>query len=151
MSIHRLQVLDDKHLAIRLVPRHLYKLWSMAKEEGQDLEVAISMGLYPAIPMAATAMVPFGVNEYEVANTLLKDKFALVKCEHVDAYAPAEAEYILEGIMSTDEDVLEGPLIDITRTYDVQRKQSTIELVGIMRRKDPVYQPSYIREASTSF
>ncbi|MGB9134815.1 MAG: UbiD family decarboxylase domain-containing protein [Candidatus Bathyarchaeia archaeon] len=45
LSIHRLQVLDDKHLAIRLVPRHLYKLWSMAKEAGQDLEVAISIGL----------------------------------------------------------------------------------------------------------
>ncbi len=140
VSIHRLQVLDDKHLAIRLVPRHLYELWNMAKKAKQDLEVAISIGLHPAVSMAATAMVPFGVSEYGVANTLLKGKFDLVKCEHVDVYAPAEAEYILEGTMSTQKEVLEGPLVDITGTYDVQRKQPVIELVGVMRRKDAVYQ-----------
>jgi len=140
VSIHRLQVLDDKHLAIRLVPRHLYNLWSIAKESKQDLEVAISIGLHPAVSMASTATVPFGVSEYEIANTLLKNKFSLVKCEHVDAYAPAEAEYVLEGVMSTEKEVLEGPLVDITGTYDIQRKQPIIELVGVMRRKDAVYQ-----------
>lgn len=140
VSIHRLQVLDDKHLAIRLVPRHLYNLWNMAKESKRDLEVAISIGLHPAVSMASTAMVPFGVSEYEIANTLLKSKFSLVKCEHVDAYAPAEAEYVLEGVMSTEKRALEGPLVDITGTYDIQRKQPIIELVGVMRRKDAVYQ-----------
>ena len=29
VSVHRLQVLDTKHLAIRLVPRHLFKLWQV--------------------------------------------------------------------------------------------------------------------------
>jgi 2,5-furandicarboxylate decarboxylase 1 len=46
VSIHRFQMLDDKRLAIRLVPRHLYKLWSMAKEAKQDWKVAISIGLH---------------------------------------------------------------------------------------------------------
>ena len=140
VSIHRLQTLDDKHLAVRLVPRQLYKLWSMAKEAKQDLEVAISIGLHPAISLASTATVPFGVSEYEIANTLLKGNFSLVKCEHIDAYAPAEAEYVLEGVMSTEKEVLEGPLVDITGTYDTQRKQPFIELVGVMRREDAVYQ-----------
>jgi UbiD family decarboxylase len=140
VSIHRLQVLDDKHLAIRLVPRHLYKLWSKAKEAKQDLEVAISIGLHPAVAIAATSTVSFGVSEYEIANTLLKGNFSLVKCEHVDVYAPAKAEYVLEGVMLTEKTVLEGPLVDITGTYDAQRHQPVIELVGVMRRKDAIYQ-----------
>jgi 2,5-furandicarboxylate decarboxylase 1 len=140
VSIHRLQTLDNKRLAIRLVPRQLFKLWSMAKEAKQDLEVAISIGLHPAISLASTAMVPIGVSEYGIANTLLKGNFSLVKCEHIDVYAPAEAEYVLEGIMSTEKEVLEGPLVDITGTYDAQRKQPVIELVGVMRREDAVYQ-----------
>ncbi|MDH5447789.1 MAG: UbiD family decarboxylase [Candidatus Bathyarchaeota archaeon] len=140
VSIHRLQVLDDKRLAIRLVPRQLYKLWSMTKEAKKDLEVAISIGLHPAISMAATSPVSFGVSEYEIANTLLKGNFSLVKCKHVDVYAPAEAEYVFEGVMSTEEEVLEGPLVDITGTYDAQRSQPVIELVGVMRRNDAVYQ-----------
>lgn len=140
VSIHRLQVLDDKHLAIRIVPRQLYKLWSMAKEVNQGLEVAISIGLHPVLSIASTSPVPFGLSEYEIANTLLKDNLRLVKCEHVDVYAPAEAEYVLEGVISTEEDVVEGPLVDITGTYDAQRRQPVIELVGVMRRKDPIYQ-----------
>jgi len=140
VSIHRLQVLGEDKLAIRLVPRQLHKLWTMAKEANQELDVAISIGLHPAVSLAATAPLPFGVSEFEVANTLLEGKFKLIECEHVDAYAPAEAEIILEGKLSTSEEVDEGPLVDITGTYDVVRKQPTIKIVGAMHRKDYIYQ-----------
>jgi len=140
VSIHRLQVLGEDKLAIRLVPRQLHKLWTMAKEADQELDVAISIGLHPAVSLAATAPLPFGVSEFEVANTLLEGKFKLIECEHVDAYAPAEAEIILEGKLSTSEEVDEGPLVDITGTYDVVRKQPTIKIVGAMHRKDYIYQ-----------
>jgi len=140
VSIHRLQVLDNRHLAIRLVPRHLYKLWKMAKEAGEDLEVGIAVGLHPAVSVAATSPVPFGVSEFDVANTLLNERFRVLKCEHVDAYVPAEAELVLEGKISTGKEVSEGPLVDITGTYDAQRSQPVIEVVGMMCREDYVYQ-----------
>jgi UbiD family decarboxylase len=139
-SIHRLQVLDDRHLAIRLVPRHLFKLWQMAKEEKQNLDVAIAIGVHPAVMLAAASPVPFGVSEFDVANTLLNNKLNLIKCENVDAFAPAEAEIVLEGRILFDKEVVEGPLVDITGTYDVQRKQPVIELVSTMHRRDYIYQ-----------
>ncbi|MEM3722647.1 MAG: UbiD family decarboxylase, partial [Candidatus Bathyarchaeia archaeon] len=52
VSVHRLQVLDERHLAIRLVPRHLYKLWNMAKEAETDLDIAIAIGVHPAVMLA---------------------------------------------------------------------------------------------------
>jgi UbiD family decarboxylase len=133
-------VLDKARLGIRLVPRHLYQLWQTAKEEKQDLEVAIAIGLHPAIMLAASSPVPFGVSEFDVANALLGNKLHLTKCESVDAYAPAEAEIILEGAISTKKEVVEGPLVDITGTYDDQRSQPVIELKGMMHRKDFIYQ-----------
>jgi UbiD family decarboxylase len=140
VSVHRLQVLDKKHLAIRLVPRHLFKLWQVAKESGKDLEVSISIGVHPAIILAASSPVPFGVNEFEVANALMNVGFHLVECEHVNAYAPAEAELVLEGKISATKEVAEGPFVDITGTYDIERKQPVVEVVGVMHRKDYVYQ-----------
>jgi len=140
VSIHRLQVLDDRHLAIRLVPRHLFKLWQMAKEEKQSLDVAIAIGVHPAVMLAAASPVPFGVSEFDVANVLLNNKLSLIKCENVDAFAPAEAEIVLEGRILFDKEVVEGPLVDITGTYDVQRKQPVIELVSTMHRRDYIYQ-----------
>ncbi len=64
----------------------------------------------------------------------------LIKCDNVNAYAPADAEIILEGVISTKKEVIEGPLVDITGTYDVQRSQPIIKLKGMMHRKDFIYQ-----------
>jgi 2,5-furandicarboxylate decarboxylase 1 len=140
VSVHRLQVLDEKHLAIRLVPRHLYKLRRMAKEAGEDLDISISIGVHPAVMLAASSPVPFGVNEFYVANVLMDNRLRLVECEHVDAYAPSEAELVLEGKISASREVVEGPFVDITGTYDIQRKQPVVEIVGVMHREDYVYQ-----------
>ncbi|NWF87206.1 UbiD family decarboxylase [Candidatus Bathyarchaeota archaeon] len=140
VSVHRLQVLDKKHLAIRLVPRHLFKLWQMAKESGKDLDVSISVGVHPAVMLAASSPVSFGVNEFEVANALMNNRLSLVECEHVNAYAPADAELILEGRISTTKEFAEGPFVDITGTYDVVRKQPIIEIVSVMHKKDYVYE-----------
>jgi UbiD family decarboxylase len=140
VSIHRLQILDEKRLAIRLVPRHLYRLWQLAREEGVDLDVAISIGVHPAVMLAASSTLPFGVCEFDVANVLLDGRLRLVKGKYVDAYAPADAEIVLEGKLSATKEVLEGPLVDITGTYDVQRMQPVIEVVNVMRRGDYIYQ-----------
>ena len=140
VSVHRLQVLDDRHLAIRLVPRHLFKLWQMAKEAGKGLDISISIGVHPAVMLAASYSVPFGVCEFDVANALMDGGLCLVRCEHVDAYAPAEAELVLEGRISVTREVVEGPFVDITGTYDVERRQPVVEVVGVMHRGDYVYQ-----------
>jgi len=140
VSIHRLQVLDKRHLAIRLVPRHLFNLWQTSKNGGKDLDVAISIGVHPAVMLAASSPVPFGVNEFEIANTLMSNSLRLVECENVDACAPADAELVLEGKISATKEVEEGPFVDITGTYDIQRRQPVIEVLGVMHQKSYVYQ-----------
>jgi len=140
VSIHRLLVLDENHLAIRLVPRHLFKLWSMAKKEKKDLEIAISIGLHPAVLLAAASSPPFGISEYAVANRLLGGSLKLIRCMEVEAYAPAEAELVIEGRISFEKEVKEGPFVDITGTYDIERTQPIVEVVNIMHRRGYIYQ-----------
>lgn len=139
-SIHRLQVLDNRRLAIRLVPRHLYELWSMAKQNGEDLDVSISIGVHPAVMLAASSPLPLGVDEFEVANALMNNNLNLVDCEDVDAYAPAEAELVLEGKISTSEETVEGPFVDVTGTYDTKRSQPIVEVISATQRENFVYQ-----------
>lgn len=140
VSIHRLMVINKNHLAIRLVPRQLFKLWNLAKEEKKDLDVAIAFGLHPAIMLAATSPLPFGISEYTVANTLLEKGLHLIECENVSSCAPAEAEIVLEGKISVKKEITEGPLVDITGTYDVKRIQPVVEVVGMMHCEDYLYQ-----------
>jgi len=140
VSVHRLQVLDKNHLAIRLVPRHLFRLWRMAKDAGKDLDITISIGVHPAVILAASSPAPFGVNEFYIANALLNGNLRLVECENVDGYAPAEAELVLEGKLSVKDEVVEGPFVDVTGTYDVERKQPVVKIVGLLHRRDYLYQ-----------
>jgi UbiD family decarboxylase len=98
------------------------------------------LGLHPAVSLAASSPAPFGVSEFGIANALLENEMHLIKCENVEAYVPAEAEMVLEGIMSVEKETVEGPLVDITGTYDIQRNQPIIELVGMMHRQDYIYQ-----------
>lgn len=139
VSVHRLQVLDKKHLAIRIVPRHLLFLYQSAKKAGKDLDIAISIGVHPTILLAASSPVPFGVCEYDIANAMLNGNLKLTECEHVNAAAVADAELVLEGRISAAKEVAEGPFVDITGTYDLQRKQPIVDVVGVMHREDYVY------------
>jgi len=64
----------------------------------------------------------------------------LVKCRKVDAYAPADSELVLEGRISHEREATEGPLVDITGTYDIKRSQPVVEVINVMHRKGYIYQ-----------
>jgi anhydromevalonate phosphate decarboxylase len=140
VSFHRLLVLDSKRMAIRIVPRHLYRITQLAKEKGlKSLDVAVTIGHHPGTLLAAALPAGFGTTEFDVANRLLGGSLKLTQCEHVDAYAPADAELVLEGKLRLDQQVTEGPFVDLSGTFDVQRQQPVIELVGVMHREDYIY------------
>ena len=141
VSFHRLMVIDAKRMTIRIVPRHLHRLTQLARQAGKkSLDCCVSIGLHPAVLLAASMPVGWGVCEYDVANNLLGGGLKLVKCPHVDALAPADAELVLECRIRLDEDVDEGPFVDLSGTFDVKRKQPVIEVVGVMHRRDYLYQ-----------
>jgi UbiD family decarboxylase len=139
-SIHRLLVLDKTRMAIRIVPRHLYALHKEAIRQDKDLQIAVCIGNHPAVLAGVNSGPNFGVDELGVANALLSGGLNLVKCKHVDVKVPAETEIVLEGIIKKDEMVDEGPFVDLTGTYDIARKQPVIEIIGMTRRKDAIYQ-----------
>jgi len=141
LSVHRLQLLDERHLAIRIVPRHLFRLCQMAREKGwKSLDISISLGLHPAVLLAASSPVRSGVSHFDVANHLLGGALKLIKCPHVDAYAPSDAELVIEGRILLDQNVPEGPFTDLTGTYDIQRNQPLVEVVGVLHRDNYIYQ-----------
>ena len=52
-STHRLLRLDDRHMVIRMVEgRHLHKCFTYAKDHGEDLKIAIAIGVHPSVSIA---------------------------------------------------------------------------------------------------
>ena len=135
-SIHRMMVLDNKRLVIRIVPRNLYTYFQRAQKLGKDLDIAIAIGMDPAILLASTTSIPIDYDEMDVANAFKGGDLELIKCGDLNV---PQADIILEGKISVTETVAEGPFVDLTDTYDIIRDQPIINLKTMHIKKDAAY------------
>lgn len=142
MSFHRMMLISENRLAIRVVPRHLHALHRRARSQGEELKVAVAIGLCPSVLLSAAMTVELGTDELAIANTLrqlcLDEPVAVRKIEN-GLLVPAYAEYVFEGRL-TDELTDEGPFVDITGTQDSVRKQPVLEIDRIYYRDDAIFQ-----------
>ncbi len=135
-SFHRMLVLDEHHVAARLVPsRHLYKMHREALERGEQLKVGIAIGVDPLILLAAATRVPPG-KEFEYASALQRAPVELFKLDN--GIAIPHAELAFAGYIG-EERAREGPFLDITGTYDLIRDEPVITLTKMYQRKEPIY------------
>lgn len=135
-SIHRMLVLDGSRVAARLVEgRHTHNLLGAARANGDDLPVAVAIGVHPAVTFASCTRVPKGM-ELAYAAELLGGEIR-VRCCSNGVLVP-EAEIILEGYIGRNRHA-EGPFVDITGTYDIVRNEPVIEFTGMYMRRDPIY------------
>jgi anhydromevalonate phosphate decarboxylase len=134
--IHRLMVMGKDKLAARLVPgRHTHEIHQKALENGDDLPVAIAIGVDPIMLIAASTRVPQNM-EFQYASSLLGSPVELVRLEN--GVSVPHAEIVLEGYL-TAELAKEGPFVDITGTRDLVRKEPVIRLTKMMTREDFIY------------
>ncbi len=133
-SIHRMMLLGKDKLVARLVePRHTYLLWRSAVEKGEDLPIAIVIGVHPLFLFASATRLPFG-KEFEYASALMNG----LKVYRVEDFLIPPAEIVLLGRI-TDKLENEGPFVDITGTYDKVRKQPVIEIDRMFLAEDFIY------------
>ncbi|MEQ9714803.1 MAG: UbiD family decarboxylase [Candidatus Asgardarchaeum sp.] len=139
VSFHRMMVIDDRHLAIRIVPRHLFTIFKKNKEKGKDTPVTIVIGVHPAVLISAAYPLEFGMDETWMANSLLDGKLEVISSPINNIEVPSHSEIIIEGFIDCNKEVDEGPFVDITGSYDKVRKQPIIEVEKVYFRENPIY------------
>ena len=146
LSIHRIMVLNDNQGAIRLVPRNLYNIFLENKNQGEDTPFAFVNGYHPALALAASSPTPSGSSELVIANSLLHGNLSIVKTPRYGILVPSDVEFILEGRILADQEVDEGPFIDITGTPDDIRSQPVVQFEEMYYRDQAMFQtilPAY--------
>lgn len=110
VGMHRMQVFDGNHTGIGMLPMaHISHHFSQRQRIGKPLEVAIVIGADETVPIVAGTGFPPDVDELGLAGALRQEPIQLVKCKTVDLEVPANAEIVIEGIVSPTERHLEGP------------------------------------------
>lgn len=102
ITIHRLCLQSKDEISMYLVPgaRHIEVFRRKAEEAGKPLPISISIGVDPAIEIAACfepPTTPIGFNELSIAGAIRGNAVEMVKCLTINEKAIANAEYVIEG------------------------------------------------------
>jgi len=139
-SVHRMLKLGKDRLTVRLVEkRDLHTMYMNAKEHGEDLPVAITIGNSPSVMIAASTTVSWEMYELELAAALEGQPIEVVSGKTIPIKYPCDSEIVLEGRILHDETEKEGPFLDLTETYDVVREQPVIVIDKIAVQKNPIF------------
>lgn len=140
VGLYRMQVYDKRTTAMHW---HIHKdgahFFHEYQKANQRMEVAVAIGADPASCYAASAPLPYGIDEFLLAGFIRKKAVPLVKCKTVDLEVPAHAEIVLEGYIDPAEMRLEGPFGDHTGYYSQDGDYPVFHVIAVTHRKDPVY------------
>jgi len=138
-SFHRLMPIDKTHFSVRMVEgRHLHRCFVDAKEHGEDLKIAITVGVHPAISIAGAYQAEWGKDEIDIANSLLGGKLTLAKLSSTGLNVPSDAEIVMEGKILRDKTHREW-MVEMLQTYDHKRSQPVFELKNLYFRNNPIF------------
>ena len=139
MSYHRSMVHSPSEIATSLHSRgDLWRLLQSAKARGRKLPVAMVIGCHPLIMLAASARVPFGVDEREVAGGLLGDPLEVIRTPLHGIAVPAHAEMALEGVLDPEAFVEEGPFGEFTGYSSDRSTHTLFKVEAVLRRRDAI-------------
>lgn len=108
---------------------------------GQDKPAPIAwiIGAHPVYQYAATANLPWGADEVEVAGGVLGRPVELVKATSIDLLVPADAEIVIEGEIYPGETDLEGPFGEFAGYMGPVAQKPVAHITAITHRKNPIY------------
>jgi 2,5-furandicarboxylate decarboxylase 1 len=142
-SYHRLQLLGGHRTAIRLdYGRHLRLAWERAQAKGEHLPIAVCIGADIALQYTAATMgsqMPENADEIAVAGGLCGRPLPVAKAVSQDLLVPADSEIVLEGVIRTDQTVLEGPFGEFVGYLANAEDMPIVEVTALTHRRRPVY------------
>jgi len=107
--------------------------------KGRDIPVAVVLGCDPALTYAATAPLPDEIDEMVFAGFLRKKPVEMVACKTIPMEVPADADFVIEGIVPAGVRQIEGPFGDHTGYYSLADDYPIFKVTAITHRRDAVY------------
>jgi 2,5-furandicarboxylate decarboxylase 1 len=139
VSIHRCQISGPNRIGVLLLPRHTLAYFRMAEQVGEALEIAIVIGVHPALILASQAIAALDEDEMGIAGALLGRPVDVVKCKTNSVRVPAHAEIVIEGRILPGIREPEGPFGEFPQYYGPRANREVIEVDAITHRERPIF------------
>lgn len=152
VTIHRLCVQSRDELSMWLTPgRHIEVFREKAEAAGKPLPISISIGVDPALQIAACfepPTTPLGFDEYSIGGALRGRAVELVECLTIKGRAIANAEVVIEGELlpmvrvREDQNSNTGKAMPEFPGYSGEAKPAlpVIKIKAVTHRRNPILQ-----------
>ena len=140
-GFHRLMLKGKNRLGVSLHSRRrMYEFHRRAEEKGQNLPVAITLGIHPLHYMGSMVYAyPQNVRKFEIIGGLFGEPYRLARCGVADLEVPAAAEIIIEGEILAGVHEPEGPFGEFTGYASYRSTQNVFVAKRIRMRRDAMY------------
>jgi 4-hydroxy-3-polyprenylbenzoate decarboxylase len=143
LAIYRMMLVSKSEVTIRFTPGHDgHDFIRNAEKRGQKtFEVAVCIGVPPAVYVASQFEPRAGIYELEIAGGLSGEPVDVVQCRTIDLQVPALAEIVLEGELTIPAKTAdEGPFGEFCGYTTAQVPNERIMTIkAVTHRRDPVY------------
>ncbi len=144
MGLHRVQLKGGNRLGIFLSNPPMATFLEKAEAAGKGLEVAVAIGVDPAVLIGATVKATAeGPNKFALAGGLKGEAIELTRAETMDLLVPARAEVVLEGRVIPNYREKEGPFGEATGHY-FECDSPVIEIHTVTHRQDFIFQAVHV-------
>jgi len=145
LGIYRMQVYDGRTTGMHWqIGKGGGFHYDRAERLGRDLEVAVAVGADPATLLAAVAPLPEGIDELAFAGFLRGAPTRLARGTTVSMHVPADAEFVIEGVVPANERRQEGPFGDHFGHYSHAAPFPVFRVKAITHRERAVFQASVV-------
>jgi 4-hydroxy-3-polyprenylbenzoate decarboxylase len=145
LGLYRIQVYDEKTTGMHWqIGKGGGFHFHQAEKRGEGLEVAIAVGADPATLLAGVAPLPEGIDELAFAGFLRGTPTRLSRAHTLRMAVPADAEFVIEGIVPAGERRTEGPFGDHFGHYSHAAPFPVFHVREISHRAMPIFQASVV-------
>ncbi len=139
LSYNRMQILGPHTFGFNVNEwRHVMQFYKHHQAKDESLQIAIAIGLDPAIMIAAGAR--YDDDELAIAGALRGEPVKTCKGVTVDVRVPFYSEIVIEGCLPPHIRHAEGPLAEFHGYYGELWESPTFEVTAICFRDNPIYQ-----------
>lgn len=110
-----------------------------AEQENMPLQVAAVLGGDPALMLSAVLPLPENLEELVFSALLRGRPTSLARGKSISLAVPANAEFVLEGVVAPHERAGEGPFGDHRGHYSEKAPFPVFRVQAVTRRRSPVY------------
>ena len=144
-GMYRMMVLDrNKTSLMTSHTSHWGQHYLKYRQRGEPFEMAVALGTDPVLATVSGVRIPAGWNEFDFAGAIRGEPVEIIKAESVELPVPATAEIVLEGVVTPEADVFEGPFGEYTGSYSGALMMPAFEIKTITYRNNPVFDTVYV-------